>query len=263
MTDPPVLLIPGTPLLVTGVDPCEPPQMKELRGAIRTVVARERTWSVPVPGSSVPSLVSLGGHGVPVGARVHVAPAGAGSRGPHIGVSRPSDMLRGGDLVDAVHRLDAAAMKTASHIPTGVAVAVLTGLEAGVDIRMVAVGDSPAAAACRDDPLLIPLDFSGAAHPDAPLAPREGAAEFDRRLETALSASVDHEQVAALRHRADDHAAWIDMLSPLGLSPAHGVTLAATEVHHVRYRVFSLEPTATPPAPGRDERHDLTDAGRP
>ncbi|WP_198393625.1 hypothetical protein [Brevibacterium yomogidense] len=255
MTDPAALLIPGTPLLLSGVDPCEPEEMASLRSAVHSVLVRTRTWTVRVPGSALPPVASLGGLGLAVGARIHAEePAGpvvpmeysgpGGVRDHAIveGTSRPSDLLRGDELVTAVKELDEASVRTALQIPTGVLVAVLAGLEAGVDVRLIAGGDGCTAPSAA--PLVVPLDFSGAAHPEAPLAPREGAVAFDEELERALTGSVDLERIAALQDRAGGHAAWIDMLATLELAGARGVGLASADVHHVRYRVFALEADA-------------------
>lgn len=233
VADPTVLLVPGTPLLLTGIDVGEPEEMTTLRSVVHRELVRFPTWAVPIPGPVRPPVVSLGGLGLAVGARI-----------PAAGPAQPTNLLRGDALITAVKDLDEDAVRAARQIPTGVLVAILTALEAGVGVHTTVMGDGHAPPS--DVPSLVPLDFSGAAHPDAPLAPRDGAAAFDRELERALTGSVDHRKVAGLQARASECAAWIDMLSTVDLAGARGARLAAADVHHVRYRVLALEAEALP-----------------
>ena len=64
-----MLLLPGTPLLLSGVDPREPQELQRFRAVLHRLLGRARTWRVTIPGRRVPPLLSLGGLGVGVGVR--------------------------------------------------------------------------------------------------------------------------------------------------------------------------------------------------
>ncbi len=238
-----MLILPGTPLLLTGVDRREPAEMTGFRESLHSTLGRARTWRTALQGPQVPSLLSLGGLGIDRGVRV-VCEDGAC-------VVDPSDVLTGDDLASAVRRLredrpgEAAA---AEAIPAGTVVAVLAALEASRSVRLVAApADRAALAVGQEEPLLAPLDFSGAAHPDAPLEPRPGAAEFDERLEAVLTGRIDSAQLSLLHGEADAAAACTDSLATVDLTDACARTVAAVDVHSVRYRLVAVaSATATP-----------------
>lgn len=267
------LLIPGTPLLLRGVDPGEPEAMTAFRSAVHTALRRAPVWTVLLPpheppssaggsasagtGSAaaeeplLPGVLSLGGLGVPRGVVVPSVPGAAAELSP-------ADVRGGEELASAVASLrrqapDSAQRSARVHI--GFTVAALCALEAGVSVRLQRASAPPSV------PLLVPLDFSGAADPDAPLAPREGAAAFDAALEEALTGAVDREALACLD--AGPAAAWTDgVVAALGASgdPSRlrGTVRAATDCHRVRYRLIGLEVSRArpasplPPASGED-----------
>ncbi|MGO1396789.1 MAG: hypothetical protein ACTHVY_00800 [Brevibacterium yomogidense] len=242
-----VLVIPGTALLLEGVDHREPTAMREFRTALHRRLGRAQTWRVAVPNGPVPPLLSLGGLGIGVGVRIDRTEGGC--------VVDPSSVLTGEDLAVEVRRLRADGSTAAARdceIPIGVAVAVLVALEASRTVRLVPT--SPARlplTAGQTEPLLVPIDFSGAAHPDAPLERRPGAAEFDDRLERALTGPIDTSVLAILHGETDAAAACTDALAAVDLAGAHGTAVAAVDVHHVRYRLIAVDPAeAVPEASG-------------
>jgi hypothetical protein len=93
-------------------------------------------------------------------------------------------------------------------------------------------------------PLLLPVDFSAAAHPDAPLAPRTGADGFDDRLLRALRGPVDTTAIAALADEAHGFAADPGSLVLTDLAGLTGTVVAQEDLHHVRYVVLSLRTDA-------------------
>lgn len=236
-----MLVIPGTPLLLGRVDHREPTVMQEFRQTLHHLLEHAQTWRVAIPGLHVPSLLSLGGLGLGVGVACDDGESAVSA----------SDVLRGDDLAAEVQRLRAqrpAAAAAAREIPIGIAVAVLVALEASRTVRLVPTGSNSAPVAAGDaEPLLVPIDFSGAAHPDAPLELRSGAAEFDGRLERALTGPVDTTALSLLRGEADAAAAWTDALAVVDLNDARARTVASVDVHRVRYRLIAVEPASSLP----------------
>lgn len=239
-----MLVIPGTPLLLGGVDHREPTVMQEFRQTLHHLLEQAQTWRVAIPGLHVPSLLSLGGLGIGVGVARDDCDDG------EFAVSA-SDVLRGDDLAAEVQRLRAqrpAAATAAREIPIGIVVAVLVALEASRTVRLVPTGSNSApVAAGAAEPLLVPIDFSGAAHPDAPLEIRSGAAEFDDRLERALTGPVDTTALSLLHSEAAAAVAWTDALAVVDLNDARARTVASVDVHRVRYRLIAVEPASSLP----------------
>ncbi|SMY11339.1 hypothetical protein [Brevibacterium jeotgali] len=233
-----MLVIPGTALLLEGVDQREPAAMREFREELHRLLDRAQTWRVAIPGPRVPALLSLGGLGIGTGVRI--------DRTGDDCVVTASDVLRGDDLAAEVGRLRgdrAVAADDDCEIPLGIAVAVLAALEASRTVQLVPTpaGRAPLAAG-HAEPLLVPLDFSGAAHPDAPLEPRPGAADFDDRLERALTGPVDTTNLSLLHSEAAAAAACTEALAAVDLIDAYARTVAAVDVHHVRYRLIAVVP---------------------
>ena len=131
---------------------------------------------------------------------------------------------------------------------TAAVVATLLAASAGAEVHLHAMGTGAAAPAheidCSAGPLLLPIDFSAAAHPDAPLAPRDGADAFDERLEQALTGPLDGAELRALTVQADRFAAELDPLGQVDPEGLRGAREAAVDVHRVRYRVIRLEARA-------------------
>lgn len=225
------LVVPGTPLLLPGVDPREPGRMAVLRAHVGALLRTSPDWVLPVP--VVPPAVSLGGLGVARGARVR----NTGSCG-----RVDPDALREGPglarLVDGLGDAEAARAGQAGH---GTVVAALLAAQSGVRVHLHAgAADCPAA----DAPLLLPVDFSAAAHPDAPLAPRTGADGFDDRLLRALRGPVDTATIAALADEAHRFAADPGPLVLADLAGLTGTVVAQEDLHHVRYSVVFLRTDA-------------------
>lgn len=223
------LVLPGTPLLLPGVDAGEPAEMRQLRDDLLTRLADGAQWHLPVP--AVPPVVSLGGLGVDRGAVVRRTGTGTGT-------IRSGEAVRGAALAAAVTGLTEAEAATARELAPALAVAALLAVEAGAVVRLRAPDAHPGAD--DDAPWLLPIDFSAAAHTEAPLAPRPGAADFDDALEAALTGPVDTAALRALVDRAPGAAAHIDALTAVGLTGTTGTRIAAIDPHHVRYRVLAL-----------------------
>lgn len=219
-----VLLIPGTPLLVTGVDVGEGEDIRSLRAAVHAALAAGGEWTILVDDPSAEPILSLGGMGVLRGARA--VPDGAGA------VLVPCD---GNDLVAAVRAHRAAGAPDPA--PTlGTVVAALTALDAGCAVRLARTGNAggplePASATA----ILASLDHSAAADPDGPLAPAAGAADFDDALAAALLGdTVDPQTVASL-------AAQAEQRTELAASAAHAS--AALSAIARRHPSAALRPT--------------------
>lgn len=224
------LVVPGTPLLLPGVDPREPGRMAHLRAHVVALLREAPDWVLPVP--AVPPALSLGGLGIHRGASVRIA----GS----CGWVDADALLDGPDLARLVDGLEDAEAARAGKTGHGTVVAALLAAQAGARVHLHAGGaDCPGEA-----PLLLPVDFSAAAHPDAPLAPRTGADGFDDRLLRALRGPVDTTAIAALADEAPGFAADPGPLVLADLSGLTGTVVAQEDLHHVRYSVLSLRTVA-------------------
>ena len=235
MTDGPAgLVLPGTPLLLPGVDPREPGRMARLRARVVALLRESPVWVLPVPGPAVPPALSLGGLGVAIGAPVQ-------GTGP-CGRVEPDALRDGPGLAQLIDGLDDAEAARAAQTGHGTVVSALLAAQAGAHVHLHAAAADCAAG--DDAPLLLPVDFSAAAHPDAPLAPRSGADDFDDLLLRALRGPVD---TAALAELADEAHGFAADPGPLALADLAGVTgtlEAQEDLHHVRYAVVSLRTDA-------------------
>lgn len=243
-----MLILPGTPLLLSGVDPREPLELQRFRAVVHRLLGRAQTWRVTIPGGRVPPLLSLGGLGIGVGVRTGTDTQE--SQGGDVVVT-PSDVLRDDALAAEVRALRThrpAAAAASRDAPIGVAVAVLVALAASRTVRLVPTAShSVPLAPGQAEPVLVPVDFSGAAHPDAPLQPRRGAADFDEGLEAALSGVVDPLSLARLHERSEAAAACTDGLAAVDLVGARAEVVAAVDVHRVRYRLMTVASAADAP----------------
>lgn len=234
------LIVPGTPLLLPGVDRLEPEPLTHLRECVTAHLAGSDSWVVPLASTAVPPLLSLGGLGIDAGARVRIS--------RECGRVGPAELVTGPALTEAVASLDTADAEHAASTSTAAVVATLLAASAGAEVHLHAMGTGAAAPAheidCSAGPLLLPIDFSAAAHPDAPLAPRDGADAFDERLEQALTGPLDGAELRALTVQADRFAAELDPLGQVDPEGLRGAREAAVDVHRVRYRVIRLEARA-------------------
>ena len=207
-------IIPAAPVLLEDIDRVETARVAELRALIRETLRTQTCWSLPV--GALPPLVGLGGWGIDRGVD-----------------TRTGRTLTGHDWVEAVESLTPTERTDAEAVDPSVIVGLLHAHAAGVEVGPL--GSSPN--------LLLPIDLSAAATEDAPLAPVDGAADFDAELVDALTASagVDVDRVFDLCARsADVHA----NLAGLEVGLRHilergGTTSAATlsvdeHVHEVR-----------------------------
>lgn len=245
------LLLPGTPLLLPGVDLREPPAVGVLRALVRERIVGRTVRLLADPEAALPRMLGLGGIGLDIGVRV--GPDG------HLG-----PVLRGEDYLAA---LPASEPPSADPEPglAFVVAAVLASLS-GAHARIV-----PATGLETDALVLLPTDFSAAAHPDGPLAPRATARGFDAQLVDALArprtdlAAAEGRVLRATIAQGTQNAADTAALERfLDLAPSgvlHTRALGSTDVHHVHYLVAELElvgriaetDDATTPSDGADE----------
>lgn len=227
------LVIPGTPLLLPGADPREPGRMTRLRACVVSLLQESPVWVLPVPAPAVPPALSLGGLGVAIGASVR-------GTGP-CGRVEPDALCDGPGLARLIDGLDDAEAARTAQTAHGTVVAALLAAQSGARVHLHAgAADCPEA----DAPLLLPVDFSAAAHPDAPLAPRSGADDFDDRLLRALRGPVDPATLTALADEAHGFAADPGPLVLIDLAGLTGTLEAQEDLHHVRYAVVSLRTDA-------------------
>ncbi|MCU4297838.1 hypothetical protein D3I60_12260 [Brevibacterium permense] len=197
-------IIPAAPVLLENIDLSETSRMVELRTAIRDTVSTQTDWALPV--ETLPPVAGLGGWGI--------------DRGVDI---RTGQYLSGTDWVETVDTLTTDERRLAEAADSAIIVAILHAHAAGIDFGPLGSSEN----------LLLPIDFSGAASEDAPLAPIDGAAEFDRAvIETLTSGtSIDPEPLFDLCDQAETMAA---NLSVLAAGIRHAVDQGA--------RFSSLEP---------------------
>ena len=164
-------IIPAAPVLLDDVDLIETRQTAELRATIRATLRTRPSWALPV--ESLPPVAGLGGWGI--------------DRGIDTVSGR---MLTGSHWVEAVESLTDADRAAAESVDPAVIVALLHAHSA--DVEVGPLGSSPN--------LLLPLDLSAAVTDNAPLAPVDGAADFDAAVVKALTgtAEIDTDRLMAL-----------------------------------------------------------------
>lgn len=170
-------IIPAAPVLLDDVDLIETAQTVELRAAIRTALRTQPSWALPV--ETLPPVAGLGGWGI--------------DRGIDTGSGR---LLTGSQWVDAVESLTEAERVAAETVDPAVIVGLLHAHSAEVEVGPL--GSSPN--------LLLPIDLSAAVTDNAPLAPVDGAANFDDRVVEALTgtAEIDADRLLELCAGAED-----------------------------------------------------------
>src|SRR5699024_2041733 len=159
-------IIPAAPVLLDDVDLIETAQRAELRATIRATLRTQPSWALPV--ETLPPVAGLGGWGI--------------DRGIDTVSGR---LLTGSHWVEAVESLAAA-----EAVDPAVIIALLHAHSA--DVEVGPLGSSPN--------LLLPIDLSAAVTDNAPLAPVDGAADFDAAVVTALTgtAEIDTDRLMAL-----------------------------------------------------------------
>ncbi|WP_349827664.1 hypothetical protein [Brevibacterium litoralis] len=243
---PRAVLMPATPLVLSGIDHGEPAALTRLRerlhGTLRAEYDRTGRPLVLHVTGPVPEVVGLGGLGIDRGLRVAVSG------------TVPADVvaLDSQDYRTALEEIRAESL----DIPT--VVALMATHEAGVPVHLAASTD-------RTPPLsgtvpssgtaLVPLDLSAVAHPDGPLAPVEGAAETNTALVNALLGGAREDRAlverileigvpgAALGHLTAllDSPDWRLSAGGEGASAAWRTELVdRTDVHHVDYLLAVL-----------------------
>lgn len=169
-------VIPAAPVLLDHIDHSEPSRMAQLRDSIRQVLLTQDSWALPV--TTLPPVAGLGGWGIDRGI-----------------VTATGRMLTGDEWVETVGSLTPAERRIAEATDPAIIVALLHAHAAGVAVGPIGSSEN----------LLLPLDLSGAATDNAPLAPVDGAADFDAELVDALTAdalSIDVGRVLELCSQA-------------------------------------------------------------
>ncbi|AMT94323.1 hypothetical protein A2T55_11480 [Brevibacterium linens] len=202
-------IIPAAPVLLEKIDRSEATRMVELRTAIRDTLRTQTRWALPI--ETLPPVAGLGGWGIDRGVD-----------------TRTGRLLCGPDWVETVGALTVEARRLAEAADPAIVVAILHAHAAGVDIGPLGSSEN----------LLLPIDLSGAATEDAPLAPIGGAADFDAAVIETLTAgsTMDTGSLLELCDRADTVAANLSAL-------AAGIRYALDR----GTRVSTLEPVVDEP----------------
>ena len=202
-------IIPAAPVLLENIDRSETARMVELRTAIRDTLRTQTGWALPV--ETLPPVAGLGGWGI--------------DRGVDTCTDR---LLTGSDWVETVEALTAEERSLAEAADPAIVIAILHAHAADVEIGPLGSSEN----------LLLPIDLSGAATEDAPLAPIDGAADFDAAVVETLTAgsTMDIGSLLELCDRADTVAANLSAL-------AAGIRYALDR----GTRVSTLEPVVDEP----------------
>lgn len=184
-------IIPAAPVLLDEIDRNETARMVELRSVIRDLLRTQTRWTLPV--EVLPPVAGLGGWGI--------------DRGLDTSTGR---LLTGDDWIAAVESLTVEERELAEAADPAVIVALLHAHAAGVEVGPFGASEN----------LLLPMDLSAAATESAPLAPIDGAAEFDAEVVEALAnggsaqsgSTIDASRLSDLCSRAADFHANLTML---------------------------------------------------
>ncbi|MGO0604844.1 hypothetical protein [Brevibacterium linens] len=207
-------IIPAAPVLLENIDRSETARMVELRTVIRDTVRTQTHWALPI--ETLPPVAGLGGWGIDRGVD-----------------TRTGRLLSGTDWVEAVDTLTTDERGLAEAADSAVIVALLHAHAAGVEVGPLGTSEN----------LLLPIDLSGAAADDAPLAPIDGAADFDDAVVETLTSgpTLDTASLVDLCEQAESMAASLSVLAA-GIRHVvdYGARVSALEpviderVHHVR-----------------------------
>lgn len=203
-----VALIPAAPVLLPDVDLSESESTAEVRAEIREMLTTADHWALPV--ETLPVLLGLGGFGIDRGID-----------------TRTGERLDGEDWVRAVAGLDTPAREHCALAHPGLSAAALHAHAAGVSIGPIDSGTD----------VLVPIDLSAAATADAPLAPVDGAQEFD----AGVVAAIRDGDIRALRAAVDaaggvhaDLALLDAALDTLAAAPIASRIVLDVGIHDVR-----------------------------
>ncbi|MGC2942136.1 MULTISPECIES: hypothetical protein [unclassified Brevibacterium] len=179
-------IIPAAPVLLDDIDGSEPVRMVELRTAIRETLRTQTDWALPI--DTLPPVAGLGGWGIDRGVD-----------------TRTGRLLCGSEWVETVEALTEEERTVAEAADAAVIVAILHARAADVEIGPIGSSEN----------LLLPIDLSGAATDDAPLAPIDGAAEFDIAVIEALTSgiAIGSERLLELCDQAESLAANLRVLA--------------------------------------------------
>lgn len=197
-------IIPAAPVLLENIDRSETARMVELRTAIHDTLRTQTHWALPI--ETLPPVAGLGGWGIDRGVD-----------------TRTGQSLSGAEWADTVEGLTADERGLAEAADPAILVAILHVHAIGIDIGPLGSSEN----------LLLPIDLSGAAAEDAPLAPLDGAAEFDRAVVETLTSGTTLD-IGSLLDLCDQAEAMAANLSVLAAGIRHAVDQGA--------RVSALEP---------------------
>ena len=150
-------VVPAAPVLLPGIDELETERITSLRNDIETVLSSHEQWALPV--DALPVLAGLGGWGIDRGID-----------------TRTGHLLTGEAWVGAVDALTDEERGSCETAHPAIGVVLLHAHAAAVRIGPFGTSEH----------LLVPIDLSAAASEDAPLAPVDGAREFDESVVHAL-----------------------------------------------------------------------------
>lgn len=197
-------IIPAAPVLLDDIDLSETARTVDLRTAIRETLRTQTGWALPI--ETLPPVAGLGGWGIDRGVD-----------------TRTGQLLSGNEWVETVEVLTSEERQFAEAADSAVIVAILHAHAADVEIGPLGSSEN----------LLLPIDLSGAATEDAPLAPIDGAAEFDTAVIETLTFGTTMETKRLLE--LCDHAETV----------AAGLSVLAAGIRHIvdqGARVSTLQP---------------------
>lgn len=179
-------VIPAAPVLLENIDHSETTRMVELRTAFHNTVRSQSDWALPI--ETLPPVAGLGGWGIDRGVD-----------------TRTGRFLAGSDWVDTVASLTTDERRLAEAADPAIIVAILHAHAADVGIGPLGSSEN----------LLLPIDLSGAATEDAPLAPIDGAEDFDRAVVETLTSgpTIDTARLVEICVRAETMAANLSVLA--------------------------------------------------
>lgn len=181
-------LLPAAPAYVPGVNPAADSGDREITAQLLEAFV---SGSIHVPARSLPPVAGLGGFGIDMGVDLR------DGRG---------DLLTGEDWRETCAALSPAERRAASAAHPAFGVLALLANAAGATLSTW----PPSGAQALVDRLVVPVDLSARSFPDGPLAPVEGAGDFDSAAIAALGAW----DVAELRRLAELAPAYAADLDP-------------------------------------------------
>lgn len=190
-------ITPAAPVLLENIDRSETARMVELRTVVRDTLRTQTDWALPI--ETLPPVAGLGGWGIDRGVD-----------------TRTGQYLSGTEWVDTVEGLTTDERRLAEAADPAILVAILHAHAIGIDLGPLGSSEN----------LLLPIDLSGAATEDAPLAPLDGAAEFDRAVVETLTSGTKLD-IGSLLDLCDQAEAMAANLSVLAAGVRHAVDQGA------------------------------------